>query len=47
MLSSRYSHHYPGELITREVADHITYAAEKGCSVIGLSEGNTLQVLDL
>ncbi len=35
----------PGELITEEVIHHIVYAAQKGCSVIGLSEGNVLQVL--
>ena len=36
----------PGELITEQIVEHILLAAEKGCSVTGLSERGELSVLD-
>ncbi len=35
----------PGEKITREVIEHIMYAKEKGCSVIGLDDNNIVRVV--
>lgn len=36
----------PGELITREIIDHIVYAADKGCTVSGLNENGNINILD-
>lgn len=35
----------PGERITRNIIDHILFAAEKGCSISGLMENSTLLVI--
>lgn len=37
----------PGELITRRIIEHITYATRKGCSVTGLSENGCIDVVDM
>ncbi len=36
----------PGELITEEIIMHIMYAAEKGCSVTGLTEHNEIAIVE-
>ena len=36
----------PGELITKEIAQYIVYAKEKGCSMQGM-EDSTLQTLNV
>ncbi|MBQ3015979.1 MAG: aminotransferase class I/II-fold pyridoxal phosphate-dependent enzyme [Clostridia bacterium] len=36
----------PGELITKEIIEHIVYAADKGCTVSGLMENGNINVLD-
>lgn len=37
----------PGERITRQIIDHIQYAAEKGCTVSGLDKQNMIEVLKI
>ncbi len=36
----------PGEIITKDIIEHIIYSVEKGCSVIGLLDDNTIAVVD-
>lgn len=36
----------PGELITREIVDHIIYASQKGCSVTGITENDEILIID-
>ena len=35
----------PGELITREIIDHIVYASQKGCSVTGLDMNDEISII--
>ncbi len=36
----------PGELITKDIIEHIVYAVEKGCSVIGLLDDGSIEVVN-